>query len=103
MFEGSNFLNTPFTITAETAETENRRIRSLWRAALNQVFIDAFSKSKKQRNVKVKKVAKAFVSMRNYNFKFMCDLACYDAKMVYDQFKRLERIGYKLGDENKAK
>jgi hypothetical protein len=85
-------------LTSETAEIQTLRYRTLWRAALNQVFIDAFSNSKKRRNFKIKRLAKAFVCMQNQNFKFMCEMACYDPYMVFKHFKLLEKGKYRLGD-----
>ncbi len=78
-------------ISKSAAEDELTKYRALWRAAVMQLFTDAFSTSKKKRNFKFKRMAKAFVRLHNPNFIALCEMAYYDPAKVVEHFKRLER------------
>ncbi len=85
-------------ITKSTAEDELLRLRKVWRAGVNQLFVDAFSKSKKTTSIKLKKEARSFVRMNNRSFINMCEIAYLDPRKVYESFKKIERGQLELID-----
>ncbi len=86
-----DYFNIPIhEISKSTAEDEISRLRRLWQAGINQLFVDAFSNSKKATSIRLKKYAKAFVRLDNPAFMNMCEIACLNPIKVYESFKRIE-------------
>jgi len=87
-----NFQHLPIhEISKSGAEDELKRYRALWRAAVMQLFTDAFSTTTKKRNFKFKRMARAFVRLHNPSFVTLCELAYYEPSEVVRHFRRLER------------